>query len=202
MKKIWLIGLLTGLFLTACGDETLSQDATQLPPTDIPLPEATPIELPTAVSLETTETVQPTATLPIPSVDDAEIETIDLTETVGTDEPVIVYSKSGGFAGLEQEWHIYADGRIEDAEGELVGQVEPAEVTAVVMLADEVDFYELDDQYLDKNMTCCDLITYTLTVTDGEQSHTVVTRDMSPHPPELDEMLRAVEELIHASKNG
>ena len=196
MKKVWLIGLLAGLFLTACGDMTLSQDTVQLSPTDIPLPEATPIELPTAVSIPPTID-EPQSVITLPSVDGVDIEPIDLIETVGTDEPVIVYSRSGGFAGLEQEWNIYADGRIENAEGKLVGQAEPAEVTAVVMLADEAGFYELDDEYLDKNVTCCDLITYTLTVTDGEQRKTIVTRDMSPHPPAFMVVKTAVEALIY-----
>ena len=110
--------------------------------------------------------------------------------------PAIVYGKSGGFAGLEQKWNIYANGRIENSEGVLVSQAEAAEVTAVLQTADEVEFYELDDEYLEGG-DCCDLITYTLTITDGEQTKTVVTRDNSPHPPAYEIILTAVDDLIY-----
>ena len=173
MKNIWLIGL--AVFLTACGSVMFSQDAMQLSPTK------------TAVSIPTTE---PQGVLPIFPAEEIGDESIDL------NEPAIVYGKSGGFAGLVQEWNIYADGRIENANGDLVGQAEPAEVTAVVMLADEGGFYELDDDYLEGD-ECCDLITYTLTVTDSEQAKTVSTRDNWPHPPAFVLVSTAVEDLIY-----
>ena len=115
---------------------------------------------------------------------------------IDLNEPVIVYGKSGGFAGLVQEWNIYADGRIENSKGELVGQAEPEEVTAVLQTADEVEFYKLDGEYFDGD-ECCDLISYTLTITDGEQTKTVITRDNSPHPPAFEIVLTAVEDLIY-----
>ena len=202
MKNIWLLILMVGLFLTACG----SADVVELPTgTPITLPttavtEITPTIAATKTAVSTIEPAEPAGILPMPPIDDdteSEREPIPLDQLVAADEPVIVYSKSGGFAGLEQEWRIYADGRIENEDGKLVGQAEPAEVTAVVMLADEAGFYELDDEYLDKNITCCDLITYTLTVTDGKQSQTVVTRDMSPRPPAFVIVNTAVEDLIY-----
>lgn len=192
MKKIGLLGLILGLFLVGCATEDLAESPTGTPIT-LPTEAADVVVEETAVVISETQGI-----IVLPSADDEEeIEPIDLTEAVGNDEAVIIYSKSGGFAGLEQEWRFYADGRVENSAGEFIGQVEPATITAVVMLADEVGFYELDDEYLDKNMTCCDLITYTLTVTDGEQSKTVVTRDMSPRPPAFVMISTSIDDLIY-----
>jgi len=190
IRKIGLIGLIIGLLLVGCATENVGESLASTPIT-LPVDAADVVVEPPAIFAPESQRI-----ITLPSTEE-EMEPIDLTETVDNDDPVIIYSQSGGFAGLERVWNIYADGRIENSAGELVGMAEPEEITAVLLLADEVGFYELDDAYLDKNATCCDLITYTLTVTDGEQSKTVVTRDMSPRPPAFVMVSTSVEDLIY-----
>ena len=175
VRKMGLIGLILGLLLVGCATENLAESLV-----------STPIITPTETAVSTSE---PQGIIAMPSTEE-EIE------SVGNDEPVIIYSQTGGFAGLERVWNIYADGRIENGAGELVGMAEAEEITAVLTLADEVNFYELDDAYLNGD-DCCDLFTYTLTITHNEQVKTVTTRDNSPYPSNYEVVLTAVNDLIY-----
>ena len=46
-------------------------------------------------------------------------------------EPVIIFQRSGGFAGVSEQWSIYATGKISKQNGEELS-VEPAKVTALL----------------------------------------------------------------------
>ena len=188
MKKVLLVlGL---LLLTACGSADFFGKEPVLPPTEIPViidgGEIAGVFSMDGGAGEMVETAVDAL------LSDEEMK-LFLT-AAGTENPVIIYTKSGGVVGITFEWNIYADGRVEK-NGELVGTVHPAIIANLVLAADKAGFYETDDEYLD-NDPCCDLMTYTLTVTDGRQSHTVTTRDGAPYPPAYGAMVTAVEALI------
>jgi len=181
MKKVLLIlGL---LLLTACGSATFFGKEPVLPPTEIP------------IIIDGGEIA---GVLPMDGgagevlLSDEELDSF-LT-AAGTENPVIIYSKIGGVAGVAFEWKFYADGRIEGNRGQ-AGAVHPAIIANIVLAADKAGFYETNDEYLNEDQ-CCDLITYYLTVTDGHQTHTVTREDGAPYPPAYGAVVTAVEALI------
>jgi hypothetical protein len=112
-----------------------------------------------------------------------------------TEEPVITFSRSGGFAGLNQTFLIYADGRIVGANGE-VRQVSPEQVVAVLQQIEAAGFFELDASYLPRDI-CCDRFSYEITVQTPTQSRSVVTMDGVENQPDgLTMTLAAITELL------
>lgn len=177
MKYITLILPLILLLLPACNRSAPTA------PTAVPSPAPTiaaPLPSPTAPVFESPlssgETETPTAQ-PQP------------------DEPVIEFKRSGGFAGREETFLIYADGRVE-SNGQAGVQIDAAEVEAVLSHADAAGFFQLDESYLAQN-PCCDRFTYQLTLRYGGQEHSVVTIDDADKPPAaLQSTLEAVDTLI------
>lgn len=111
------------------------------------------------------------------------------------EEPVIKFNRSGGFAGLDQTFLIYADGRIVGANGE-EGQVSPEQVAAVLQQIEAASFFELDASYLPRD-TCCDRFSYEITVQTPTQTKSVVTMDgVENQPKGLTMTLAAITELL------
>ena len=110
---------------------------------------------------------------------------------------VIIYQKTGGFAGVSEQWTFLADGRIVDAEGvERQAAVEAIETLLTTIEAG--GFFEMKASYIPRN-TCCDRFTYRLTVRSGGKEHTVATLDAAPDtPPALWEILDGVQEMTQA----
>ena len=107
----------------------------------------------------------------------------------------IIFRRSGGFAGVDEEWVIYSDGRITSAEGG-AWQVAPERVEALVKQIDEAGFFELDGNYLPLD-TCCDRFTYQVSVSMGDKSNSVTTIDAAPGvPPELWQVIDAINTLL------
>jgi hypothetical protein len=116
-------------------------------------------------------------------------------KTDSPDNAVVIFHRSGGFAGLDQQWMIYADGRIESPGGEQQ-EVDPESVQALFETIQSAGFFELDDSYVPED-TCCDRFTYTVTVQLGDRSKTLVTIDASPtQPDELTMIINAIGEII------
>jgi len=194
------------LSLAACGAPASSQQQSGLPqatPTAITESE---VALPTATSTSllptpSPEAIEPTSTstlvLPIPT--DSEIKAVSpvATPTPSQAEPVrsasdklsgqlggavITYQMSGGFAGITQQWAIYADGRITRSDGR-EWQITPAEVEQLLADIKAAGFFDLADNYMPLN-TCCDRFAYALTVNSDGQTKTVTTIDAAPNVPE------------------
>lgn len=107
----------------------------------------------------------------------------------------IVFRRSGGIAGLDEEWAIYRDGRITSEDGD-VWQVPPGKVEALVKQIDEAGFFELDGNYLPLD-TCCDRFTYQVSVNMGEEANKVTTIDAAPNvPPELWQVIEEINALL------
>lgn len=108
---------------------------------------------------------------------------------------MIVYDRSGGFAGKSEGWTIYADGRVVSSNGKS-GQVSPEEVAGLLRQVDAAGFFSWRDSYLPKN-TCCDRFTDKLTVRTVGQTKTVTTVDAaSEEPTELGTILDQVSRLV------
>ncbi len=194
MMKIGVILVILSLFLAGCGSD---EDGVQIDDS-VALDDSAARSVSVDIGANTAQALPPTA---IPyhlmqlSVPDAAVD--ELTTAVGND-PVITYKKSGGVMGGTREWNVYADGRIEQ-NGEIVQTVHPALVANLLIAADDARFYALEKEYMDVD-PCCDLYTYVLTITDGQQSHTVTKLEGAPYAPAYGAMETAVEHLLHQTE--
>ena len=161
-------------------------------------------------SLPAEETLSPTREEPYPIPKEGDRPTTPLSTKTGSRDPypgpgtgkaglpegaTIVFQRSGGFAGVDEEWVIYSDGRITSAEGG-AWQVAPERVEALVKQIDEAGFFELDGNYLPLD-TCCDRFTYQVSVSMEDKSNSVTTIDAAPGvPPELWQVIDAINTLL------
>jgi hypothetical protein len=123
----------------------------------------------------------------------AEEPTLDL-QIEGT--PLLILRRSGGFAGQEDEWWLYGDGRIINHRDNQVQQVAAAEVTTLHQDMLNGGFFNLAPDYMPAD-PCCDRFTYEVTLIEGENRHTVVTMDDTESTPDLlRESLRRITTLL------
>jgi hypothetical protein len=122
----------------------------------------------------------PAAEDPAPALQTENVDSI--IETEGT--PLIVLQRTGGFAGLEDEWWFYANGRIVNHRDNQAQQVEAGEVIALHQDMLNGGFFNLAPEYMPAD-TCCDRFTYAVTLIEGENRHTVTTMDETESIPEL-----------------
>ena len=112
-----------------------------------------------------------------------------------TADIIIIYGRSGGFAGLQQEWTIHANGQIDLPDGSQK-QVDAAQVQALFDTVTTANFQSLNESYMPKN-TCCDLFTYTVTVQAGNERQTITMMDEAPNvPAELTAVHQTIDDLI------
>lgn len=192
MRKMcfWLITILwVG---AACSpttvDEGLGETAVpEVRPTETATPSPEPVE---------TMTVPATAVTQTP----AQLERAESTaQAVTEDQPpeiLLVFHRSGGFAGLDQEWTLYTDGQIIMPDGQQK-MVDAAQLQALLDTIQVADFLSLNDSYYVPKDTCCDRFFYTITVQLDGATKTVETIDAAPEQPErLTAVLGAINELI------
>jgi hypothetical protein len=180
-QKTFFIIVLVSL-LTACGTTT-SPDAiatdNQITPSSTDQP-VTPMPEKTATS----ESSPPRAT-PSQQGNDVNMPV----------DAVVIFHRSGGFAGVDERWTMYSDGRIVKSDGEQQ-QVESEEVQALLETIQDTSFFELADSYIPED-TCCDRFTYSITVQLDGRVKTVSTLDASPTQPDgLTTVNTAISELI------
>jgi hypothetical protein len=125
------------------------------------------------------------------------------TAPVDSNTPVIVLRRSGGFAGVMQEWQIFADGRVLAKDGQ-ARQTEvqvPAEaVTELLTWLEGSGFFTADVPTPNPDEACCDRFLYELTVYANGRSNTVVALDSPENLPEdLAEAFRRVAALLQIS---
>lgn len=206
MRGLIICLFLGVLSLVACGAPASSQQSSDLPeatPTaiiesEVALPTVTSTSLLPTPSPEAIEPT-PSSTLVLPTSTESEIKAVSpvATPTPSQAEPVrsasdkstelsegvvITYQMSGGFAGITQQWAIYADGRITRSDGR-EWQITPAEVEQLLADIKAAGFFDLGDSYMSLN-TCCDRFTYVITVNSDDQTKTVTTIDAAPNIPE------------------
>lgn len=104
------------------------------------------------------------------------------------ERPLIVYHRSGGIAGTEEEWKIFASGRITHADlakPETPIQerkVEPEEVAELIHKVETLGFFDLEDDYVPLD-TCCDRFTHEVTVRRGGNVKSLRVLDAAPEAP-------------------
>jgi hypothetical protein len=111
--------------------------------------------------------------------------------------PVIVFERSGGFAGETEQWNIYATGRIANQDGKEI-TVDPAQVTA---LLEAIQTAKLTDTKAGSGIgglsDCKDCFTYTLTLNTGNKPQTFSAQDGAKDVPEAFwNILKQINDLI------
>ncbi|MFQ6000316.1 MAG: hypothetical protein ACE5LG_01445 [Anaerolineae bacterium] len=113
--------------------------------------------------------------------------------------PLIVFRRSGGLAGVSESWFIYEDGRVvyqEEMKGEsATGEIEAQELAGLLALIEETGFFSFSDSYLPQNI-CCDRFSYGITVFKDGQSKTVTTVDGAEAPEGLWTIIGELNELL------
>jgi hypothetical protein len=131
---------------------------------------------------------EPTAAAPQPT------QPADLTT------PVIVLRRSGGFAGLDEQWQIFSDGRVLSRTGratETAFQVPAQAVSELLVWLEGSGFFTADVPTPNPDEACCDRYLYELTVTSNGRSHSVVALDTPENlPGDLPEAFRRLEALL------
>ncbi|MGQ9555427.1 MAG: hypothetical protein ACUVWR_15100 [Anaerolineae bacterium] len=110
---------------------------------------------------------------------------------------VIVYKRSGGLAGVKDDWTIYSDGRIVDGKGS-EKRVSPEEVSEVLRQAEKVGFFTFQASGPRPNL-CNDCFSYSLSITSGEKSNSLSLVDgQKGVPDEIWQLLQVVQDLTRA----
>lgn len=111
---------------------------------------------------------------------------------------LVRYHRSGGFAGFDETWFIYSDGRVEHV-GKGSGrsiQLTSDQITALVGALRTTGFMALKDSYVPKNQ-CCDRFLHEITVSLDGQQKTVQTLDAAPdEPPALTNLISLLNGLL------
>lgn len=118
---------------------------------------------------------------------------------------VIEFRRSGGFAGVDEAWTIYSNGRITSSNqgntNDYAEQVPPEKVEALLGEIEALGFFEMTGNYIPLD-TCCDRFTYEVIVHAGEKSHRVSTIDAAPEaPPELWQVIEAIRTFMEQGSN-
>jgi hypothetical protein len=111
-------------------------------------------------------------------------EPTDIRNTVDLPaDAVLQFQREGGITGASEVWTVYADGRVEGPEG-AAAQLDPQDLDELLAEIDSAGFFAMEPDYMPLD-TCCDRITYQLTVrrSDGQQM-TVRTLDAAEETPE------------------
>lgn len=142
---------------------------------------------------ETAEDPTATAVPATPTEENVSPETAD-----DPNQAVIIFKRTGGFAGREDEWTIYADGHVDGSEGAR-GPLTTDELDQILAEADNIGFFEMKNEYIDKDH-CCDFYNYEVTIQapDG-RSNTITTAEQTPSlPPELAQLIQDINNLLSA----
>jgi hypothetical protein len=110
----------------------------------------------------------------------------------------VIFKRSGGLAGLDEEWIIFTDGRIE-TNSTIQSQLTAEEVEQLLHSLEVLGFFELEGSYLPKD-TCCDRFLYEITAVQASEDQTVVTLESTPDMPEaLQQTLRLLQTALFAN---
>ena len=175
MKKLYVL-LLVLLLGTTCGPAFTAE--VEMTATDVPEPNIPPDTITAVPEPDMTATGEPEPDTPH-----------------NTSDTIIIYGRSGGFAGLQQEWTIHANGQIVLPDGSQT-EIDVAQAQVLFDTVKTANFQSLNEAYMPKDI-CCDLFTYTVTVQTGNETQTITTMDEAPNvPAELTAVLQTINELI------
>ncbi len=116
-------------------------------------------------------------------------------------DAAIIYKRSGGFAGVHEQWTVYPDGRIVAGDGRQ-WRVTPEQVEQLLAEIEALGFFEMSGRYMPLNM-CCDRFAYEITVRRGDTVKTITTIDAAPDtPPELWRVIDEINRLVSGLGEG
>jgi hypothetical protein len=113
-------------------------------------------------------------------------------------DTILVYEREGGFTGISQEWVIHLDGTI-DAPGDQQLAVPAEDVRELVEKGAASDFPALAAETANTE-TCCDQMTYTLTVVSGDNEWRLITTDTAEQSKEVTELFIMVQTIINEAQ--
>ncbi|MDX1416142.1 MAG: hypothetical protein R3293_18235 [Candidatus Promineifilaceae bacterium] len=186
-----MICLLLAIVIAGCTANPVTQEE-PLPSSDESTATVDPVTPAFDTEGETEmETTTPAATssppptkvqLPTPAAAATPEPPVDAALTNSEDEVLLVYKRSGGYAGLNEEFTVSGSGRISAKDGR-EWQVDAHQVDQLLQEIEALGFYDLAPQYKTKD-PCCDHITFELTVNSGDRLHTVSGVSGAPGAPD------------------
>ena len=115
--------------------------------------------------------------------------------TIPDSVPLVVLQKEGGIAGATSELTLFRNGDATLAQEPAPGgipvrrwTVATADYDGIAALLRSPEIAALESEYLPEN-TCCDRITYTITVPAATDRRTIRTMDAAQHPDALADLL-------------
>ena len=98
--------------------------------------------------------------------------------------PVIVFQRSGGFAGVSEQWSIYESGKVVKLNGDEIS-IEPAQVKVLLNAIQAAGFYEMKaTSGIGGLSNCKDCYTYKLTVNGDGKTNTITAQEGAKDIPE------------------
>lgn len=112
----------------------------------------------------------------------------------------ILFKRSGGIAGLNEQWTIFTDGRVV-TNSTIQPQLSAEQVSQLLNSLETVGFFALDNTYLPED-TCCDRFFYEITAVQDTSFHSVTTLEATPDMPEpLQQSLRLIQSTLFEDNN-
>jgi len=107
----------------------------------------------------------------------------------------VIFRQSGGLAGMDLEWTVYADGRVVNKEGQ-IWRAAPEQVNQLLRDIDELGFFDVKQNEMPRD-TCCDRFLYELSVTMEDKNQSLTTIDGDENAPQaLWDAIRTVREFL------
>ncbi len=108
---------------------------------------------------------------------------------------VIVFERSGGFAGKTVQWSLYPDGKVVSGQN-TVQTLDQAKVTALVADLKTLGFFDLKDSYGTFSQ-CKDCYTYTISVKqDGTIKTVSVVEGAKDAPSNLPQIMQKINSTV------
>jgi hypothetical protein len=106
------------------------------------------------------------------------------TKDESNQEPVIVFQRSGGLAGVSEQWSIYANGKITTKDGKEL-KIDPAQVSALLEAIQAAGFYDMKaGPGIGGPSSCKDCYTYQLSVTKDKKAYSLTVQEGAKDIPE------------------
>ena len=113
----------------------------------------------------------------------------------------VIFKRTGGIADLNEEWTIFADGRIE-TNSAIKPQLSSEQVSQLLNSLESAGFFSLDNSYLPED-SCCDRFLYEVTAVNNTTYHTVTTLENTPDMPEaLQQTVRLIQTTLFENDNN